>query len=77
MEKSIETKNTETKSLEDIMIKYEGSVRNANASIVQLIYGNSGTTLEMTKKDSCIHSKDKCDECICRELEEFCMNMDI
>nr|YP_010806469.1 DNA-dependent RNA polymerase 2 subunit Rpb1 [Bodo saltans virus] len=30
------------KSLEDIMVKYDGTVRNANESIIQLIYGDSG-----------------------------------
>ena len=30
------------KSMEDIMIKYDGTVRNANDGLVQLIYGDSG-----------------------------------
>jgi DNA-directed RNA polymerase II subunit RPB1 len=30
------------KSFEDIMIKYDGTVRNANNSIVQFVYGDSG-----------------------------------
>lgn len=30
------------KSLEDIMIKYDGTVRNANNSLIQLVYGDSG-----------------------------------
>lgn len=27
-------------------------------------------------KDSCVHSKEICDECICRQLEEFYLNME-
>ena len=30
------------KSFEDIMVKYDGTVRNANNSVVQYIYGDSG-----------------------------------
>jgi DNA-directed RNA polymerase II subunit RPB1 len=30
------------KSLEDVMIKYDGTVRNANDTMIQLIYGDSG-----------------------------------
>jgi DNA-directed RNA polymerase II subunit RPB1 len=31
------------KSLEDIMVKYDGTVRTCNESIIQLVYGDSGT----------------------------------
>ena len=30
------------KSLEDIMVKYDGTVRSANDVLIQLIYGDSG-----------------------------------
>ena len=74
MEQSIKA-TSECKEI-DKEIKYDSTSRNANA-IVQVIHDGSDATLETTKKDSCVHSKDKCDECICRELEEFYTNMEI
>ena len=67
MERLIEAMSRSSKNTEHKEMDKESSLIQPQKSIDKDIAG----------KDSCIHSKDKCDDCICRELEEFCMNMQI
>ena len=50
------------KAMEDIIVKYDGTVRNSAGDVIQFLYGEDGmdaTYVESQKIDTLRHSKDK------------------
>ncbi len=43
-----------TKALEDVMVKYDSTVRDASANIIQFIYGEDGNSGEYI--ENCFHN---------------------